>query len=398
MTGTARSAALRDDLRWPHVPLVAVATIDRKAVKPNEIHGGELYVGLENITGRGEFEYVVDAGEAGLKSNKFAFTENHVLYGKLRPYLAKIAAPNFEGICSTDILPIRPGADLDRRYLLHYLRTPEMVAHAATNAVGISLPRLSPKVLESFEVPLPTIEEQRRIAAVLDAAEALRAKRRSALVRLDSLTQAIFIDMFGDPVSNPYGWPRVPLGELLASATYGTSRKAGAGGRFSVLRMGNLTVEGHLDLGDMKFLDLDEREVDRHTVRKGDVLFNRTNSADLVGKTAVYRLDECMAYAGYLVRLRPKPSLNSEYLGTFMNLPTTKLLLRSMCKSIVGMANINAREVQTVRLPLPPQDRQAAFSAAQADVAQQRVRLERQLISLDTLFASLQQRAFRGEL
>ena len=288
----------------------------------------------------------------------------------------------------------------DPAYLRHVLVSDRFHQDFMQTVAGVggSLLRARPSYVADIKIPLPPIEEQRRIAVVLDAAEALRAKRRLALVRLDSLTQAIFIDMFGDPVSNSYGWPRVPLGELLASATYGTSRKAGAGGRFSVLRMGNLTVEGHLDLGDMKFLDLDEREVDRHTVRKGDVLFNRTNSADLVGKTAVYRLDECMAYAGYLVRLRPKRSLNSEYLGTFMNLPTTKLLLRGMCKSIVGMANINAREVQTVRLPLPPQDRQAAFSAAQADVAQQRVRLERQLISLDTLFASLQHRAFRGEL
>ena len=88
--------------------------------------------------------------------------------------------------------------------------------------------------------------------------------------------------------------------------------------------MGNLTVDGRLDLGDMKFVDLDDREVDRHTVRKWDVLFNRTNSADLVGKTAVYRLDKRMAYAGYLIRLRPNPSLHSEYLGTYMNLPTSK--------------------------------------------------------------------------
>ena len=349
-------------------------------------------------TSGGEFESVATAGEAGLKSNKFVFNGDHILYGKLRPYLAKIAAPEFKGICSTDILPIKPGGSLNRRYLLHYLRTPGMVAHAANNAVGINLPRLSPKILESFEIPLPSVEEQRRIAAVLDAAEALRVKRRQALAKLDSLTQAIFIDMFGDPIANPEGWEIVQLGEVLASATYGTSKKAGSTGRYPVLRMGNLTINGHLDLSDMKFVDLEDREIERHTVHHGDVLFNRTNSADLVGKTAVYRLKERMAYAGYLIRLRPRQDLNSEYLGTFMNLSTTKRLLRKMCKSIIGMANINAREVQAMKLPLPPRERQAEFASVQADVGQHRARLEEQLSSLDALFASLQQRAFRGEL
>lgn len=293
---------------------------------------------------------------------------------------------------------LRPSPDVDSGYFAHFFQTKTYRRHVTRVAAGSNINNLKGDDLDNIQLRLPSIEEQRRIAAVLDAAEELRAKRRQALEKLDSLAQAIFIDMFGDPVSNPYRWPVVRLGEVVASATYGTSKKAGANGRFPVLRMGNLTVDGHLDLADMKYVDLDEREVERHTVRNGDVLFNRTNSADLVGKTAVYRLDECMGYAGYLIRLRPKPNLDSEYLGTFMNLPTSKLLLRSMCKSIVGMANINAREVQTVRLPLPPMQRQAAFSAARADVIEKRTCLEQQLGLLDTLFASLQQRAFRGEL
>lgn len=263
---------------------------------------------------------------------------------------------------------------------------------------GTSQPQITQTSLKRIHLPLPPLEEQRRIAAVLDAAEALRAKRRQALAKLDYLTQAIFIDMFGDPIANPKGWEIVQLGEVLESATYGTSKKADSTGRFPVLRMGNLTVEGRLDLSDMKFVDLDDNEIERHTVHHGDVLFNRTNSADLVGKTSVYRLEERMAYAGYLIRLRPKENLNSEYLGTFMNLPTTKLLLRKMCKSIIGMANINAREVQAVKLPLPPRERQSGFATAHADVDQHRARLNKQLSSLEVLFASLQQRAFQGEL
>ena len=137
------------------VPLGEVADIERSSIKPEDIQGGETYVGLENISNGGEFVDVgtVSAGE--LKSNKFRFDADHVLYGKLRPYLAKIAAPEFGGICSTDILPIRPGNDLDRRYLLQYLRLPTMVAHISKLAVGANLPRISPKSLAGSQSHSP---------------------------------------------------------------------------------------------------------------------------------------------------------------------------------------------------------------------------------------------------
>lgn len=101
-----------------------------------------------------------------------------MLYGKLRPYLSKIARPNFAGVCSTDILPIRPGPSLDRDFLHHYLRLPNMVELANSRAAGANLPRLSPGVLAGFAVPLPPLREQRRIAEVLDRADSLRAQRR----------------------------------------------------------------------------------------------------------------------------------------------------------------------------------------------------------------------------
>lgn len=245
---------------------------------------------------------------------------------------------------------------------------------------------------------MPPIEEQRRIAGVLDAADALRAKRREAIAKLDTLTQAIFVDMFGDPVGNPRGWRVAMIGDVIESATYGTSKKAGPEGEFPVLRMGNITYEGDLDIGDLKYVDLTEKERPKHLVQAGDVLFNRTNSAELVGKTCVYRLADPMAYAGYLIRLRTSADLDPEYLGAFMNLPPTKRTLQSMCKSIVGMANINATEVQRIKLPLPPPEMQRRFSEARERVARRRDALHAHLDRLDTLFASLQQRAFRGEL
>src|SRR3989442_5439727 len=146
------------------VPLNDVAVIERDIVDPTAIESGTLYVGLENIESGGRFVGVrpVDAGE--LASSKFAFTPQHLLYGKLRPYLAKIARPDFEGICSTDILPVLPGPDLDRGYLAWLLLTPEMVALASSRATGANLPRLSSHALGELKIPLPPLPEQRRIA------------------------------------------------------------------------------------------------------------------------------------------------------------------------------------------------------------------------------------------
>jgi type I restriction enzyme S subunit len=293
---------------------------------------------------------------------------------------------------------LRPGPGVDPAYFGHFFQTAGYRRHVERVAAGININNLRNEHLDDIEIPFPPVEEQRRIAAVLDAAGALRAKRRQALAKLDTLTQAIFIDMFGDPVQNPRGWPVQKMGEVLESATYGTSKKAHETGQYPVLRMGNLTTDGQLDLDDLKYVDLESKELGRHLVQAGDVLFNRTNSADLVGKTAAYRLPHPMAYAGYLVRLRPAEELDAEYLGAFMNLPTTKIKLRSMCKSIVGMANINAKEVQTIEMPLPPIELQKGFAEARGATAAKRMGMERHAGALDTLFASLQQRAFRGEL
>lgn len=207
---------------WTEVALGDVALVDRATVTAAEIADGTLYVGLEDIEAGGAEvrSHPVESGQ--LASNKFRFDRSHILYGKLRPYLAKIAAAPVEGICSTDILPIRP-TGVDQRYLLHFLRQPAMVEHATSRSSGANLPRLAPKELERFGVPLPPLEEQRRIAAILDKADELRAKRRAASEQLDSLAQAIFLDMFGDPISGLNRDNSVPLQEL-GSLDRGVSR------------------------------------------------------------------------------------------------------------------------------------------------------------------------------
>lgn len=289
---------------------------------------------------------------------------------------------------------------VDPQYLVRYLKSPRAIAEYPMLGSGSAERRKSIPFarLSDMEIPLPPIDEQRRIAAILDHADALRAKRREALARLDELTQSIFIDMFGDPATNPKNLEFVTIGDLLESAQYGTSEKNGADGRFAVLRMNNITYQGQMDLADLKYTDLPDEKVDRFTVRAGDVLFNRTNSPELVGKTAVYRGERPMAFAGYLVRLRVSDGNSPEYISAFLNSRYGKSVLRGMCKSIVGMANINAREVQSIRIPKASPSAQREFEQRVALVESSKTGHRNALAELDALFASLQSRAFRGEL
>ena len=166
-------------MTWPRVALGEVAVVDRRGIQPADIALDAWYVGLEHIEPGGRTVMRQQVVEADLRSTKFQFGPEHILYGKLRPYLAKIATPDFSGVCSTDILPLRPGALINRRYLTHYLRQGGIVDLANSRATGANLPRLSPAELSKLPVPLPPLDEQRRIAAILDQADAVCAHLRT---------------------------------------------------------------------------------------------------------------------------------------------------------------------------------------------------------------------------
>ena len=251
--------------------------------------------------------------------------------------------------------------------------------------------------LKAWPIPLPPLEEQQRIAQVLDRAAGLRLKRRKAISLLDDLAQSAFIDMFGDPSQSATRWPIKRIGDLIESAQYGTSQKAGPLGDLPMLRMGNISSAGEIDVHDLKYTDRATTD-DRYIVRRGDVLFNRTNSPELVGKTAIYRGEFPLAYAGYLIRLRVASENSGEYIAAFLNTRYMKRVLRNMCKTIVGMANINARELRGIEIAEVPLALQQEFAARIGRVESLKAVHRAHLAELDALFASLQHRAFRGEL
>ena len=177
-----------------------------------------------------------------------------------------------------------------------------------------------------------------------------------------------FVELFGTFPTNEKGWITGTIRDVISEARYGSSRPAVDGGQYPYLRMNNITYGGELDLSDVKRIDVPDNELEKCTVRRGDVLFNRTNSRELVGKTCVYNRDEMMVLAGFVIRVRVNSEVLPEFLSAFLNTDFSKQMLLGMCKTAIGQANINAQELQNISLYIPPINLQQKFVEFKAQV------------------------------
>ena len=259
---------------------------------------------------------------------------------------------------------------------------------------AVTIPSLTKSDLLKIELKLPTIETQKKIVDRLIKVEQIIQLKKRKLQKLDTLVKSRFAEMFGDPIRNPKGWKVVTIGDIVTEVRYGTSKPAVEGGKYPYLRMNNLTADGHLDLNDLKYIDISDDEVEKCVVRKGDVLFNRTNSIDLVGKTAVFDLQDDMVIAGYIIRVRLNEKILPEVLSQYMNLEALKDILRSMAKGAVNQANINAQELQSIRVYVPDIELQKQFVEMKDQVDKSKSKIQKSLEETQLLFDSLMQKYF----
>jgi type I restriction enzyme S subunit len=306
------------------------------------------------------------------------------------------------GVASThlafnqDVKAIVPRSGLDGRFLAWFLRSKEGTILDLCDTATHGTKRLPLERIDTMPVPLPPLPEQRRIAAILDEADALRRKRREALGLLDELLRSAFLDMFGDPVTNPRGWDTVAMREVVADSQYGTSEKANTHGvGLPVLRMNNIRCDGNWDLSDLKYCVISNADRNKYTVRPGDLLFNRTNSADLVGKTAVWKFHEAFAFAGYLVRIRFDESrMLPDYVSGYLNSTAGKRYLLERAKPSNNMSNFNATMFGEIPIIVPPLTTQRTFRRVVEAVDHERRALLAASAEEDALFASLLHQAF----
>jgi len=242
---------------------------------------------------------------------------------------------------------LRPNSLIDPILLGYWMRSSHALnsfLETSSNTTGISNLRVSD--LMALQIPLPPLPEQRQIVKVLRQAEDLRRLRYQATQRTTQLIPAFFHRMFGDPSYNTNGWPIVPLFSLIEDSQYGLSTSLKEIGDICTLRMNNITLDGRLNFSEMKYLAKDEVDFTKYDLRTGDILFNRTNSKELVGKTGLWEdIPGKYTFASYIIRVRLKEDVLPEYIWSLMNSPYGKGQVAGLGKQAVNMANINTLTV-----------------------------------------------------
>lgn len=258
----------------------------------------------------------------------------------------------------------------------------------------VTVKHLSAKELNQLEIYIPVFDTQVERSETLLRIENIISIRQQQLQKLDELVKARFVEMFGAYPLNPMGWKKGTIRDVVADVRYGSSRPAVDSGKYPYLRMNNITYGGELDLSDVKRIDVPENELEKCTVRQGDVLFNRTNSKELVGKTCVYDRDEMMVLAGFVIRVRVNDLVLPEFLSAFLNTDFSKRTLLGMCKAAIGQANINAQEMQSIGIYIPPIELQKEFVQFKNQTDKSKAAVQKALDEAQMLFDSLIQKYF----
>ena len=315
-----------------------------------------------------------------------------VAYNPSRINVGSVALQDKEDQVAVSPLYVVFSVDAERAlpaYIVCFLKSRPGLDQIAFQSIGTVRNNLKFDALCRMEISLPSLIEQQKRVGILSAIKEQIDVRYEALDMLQSLVKSRFVEMFiGIP------WPEKTVGDLATDIRYGTSKKASDIGAYTYLRMNNLTDSGELNFEDVKFIDLEGKELEKCQVVKGDILFNRTNSREKVGKTAVFLEEDPMVIAGYIIRVRLGGEMHSEFFSAFMNLPATKSMLRSIAKGAVHQANINSQELAAIRVPVPPMKLQETFVDFMHQVDKPRFVAQQQIEKLQMLYDSLAQEYF----
>ena len=312
------------------------------------------------------------------------------------------ARQGFDGAFGAFCKVLRPGPDVDPHYFGHYFKTATYRQVVSQLAAGVNINNLKNEHLDNLRIPLPPLEEQKRIARILDAADALRAKRREALAQLDTLLQSTFLDMFGDPVTNPKGWKMTTVDGIgrIQGGLQVTSKRRSLPIERPYLRVANV-FRGFLELDELKTIRLTPAEERRTSLESEDILIVEGHgNKEEIGRCARWdgSIAQCV-HQNHLIRLRcDRSKASPRYVEHYINSPGGRRSLTGTSRTTSGLNTISVSKVRDSAIQLPPLDLQHSFAAIVESIEHQKTRQRAHLTELDTLFASLQSRAFRGEL
>jgi type I restriction enzyme S subunit len=293
---------------------------------------------------------------------------------------------------------------LDPRFLDYFIRTPafrdQVEAQGSTNYAAIR-----PAGVLGYEIPLPPLAEQRWIVARIEELaakiEEARGLCEQAIEEADVLLASRVAQLFA--AGPQLGWTTGVLGDYIADDCYGTAEKTTHDeSGIPILRMGNIR-NGRLDFTDLKYLHLSAKERGKLLLEVGDILVNRTNSAELVGKCAVFEADGEFSFASYLIRLRLAPErAEPRLVASYINSPVGRAYMLSEKKQMTGQANVNSTTLKARPIELPSLSEQRRIVAELDDLQAKVDKLKRlqagTAAELDALLPSIFDRAFKGEL
>lgn len=328
--------------------------------------------------------------------------EGDILVSTVRPNLNAVAVVPAEldgATASTGFTVLRPAAALNGRFLFHWVRSHDFISDMVRKATGASYPAVSDRIVKESAIPAHPLNEQRRIAAILDHADDLRAKRRRTLSHLDTLTQSIFHDMFDDP---DYAVQTVNFGEVagLSGGRNLVADDSDSKSEYRVLKISAVTT-GKFKPWESKPLPENYEPPAAHLVRTGDLLMSRANTTELVGAVAyVYEAPSNLALPDKVWRFvwREQDGEPMFYQALFQTGSIRRRISQLSSGTGGSMKNVSKSKLETMQLPKVAASEQRAFANRAAGVNVQRASVLAAQAADEELFASLQSRAFRGEL
>lgn len=379
--------------------------INGRAYKKEEmLTEGVPILRIQNLNGGNKWFY----SNLELQEDKYCY-KNDLLYAwsaTFGPYWSKW---DHKLIYHYHIWKIETSPALNKQFAYYALLN--ITEALKASAHGVAMPHITKAGMEAWEIQLPPISEQKIIAEKLDTLLAQVESTKARLEQIPQILKRFRQAVLGAAVSGKLtedwrdnsslsGWIEGKLGEFIKKPSYGTSSKSNKEGLIPVLRMGNLQG-GKLDWTDLVYTS-DTIEIEKYKLEYNDVLFNRTNSPELVGKTAIYKSEQPAIYAGYLIRVQCLPDLNPDYLNYHLN----SILGRQYCYSVksdgVSQSNINAQKLIAYPITVPPLPEQHEIVRrveqlfAYADTIEKQV--NNALARVNNLTQSILAKAFRGEL
>ncbi|SBS64738.1 restriction endonuclease subunit S [Vibrio splendidus] len=403
---------------WVKTSLSEVVTVNPKHKDLEDQEAGFVPMALAPTDFNGTLNYEERQWDK-IKKGYTHFATGDVIFAKVTPCFENGKAaivkelPNDIGAGSTEFYVLRPVIkDISVIYIFAVIKSYDFLQTGAENMTGaVGLRRVPKKFVEDYKINLPPLPEQKVIADQLDEllaqVESTKARLDAIPAILNSFRQSVLSAAVSGKLTEEWrgasetvGWKSGLLGEFVIKPSYGSSAKSSKEGLVPVLRMGNLQG-GKLDWSNLAYTS-DKEEIDKYRLNSGDVLFNRTNSPELVGKTSIFRGEREAIYAGYLIKITCLGCLNPEFLNFHLNSLGAKEYCRMVKSDGVSQSNINAKKLAAYPMILPPIKEQIEIVGRVEELFALADKVEAQVNAAQTRVNNLTQsilaKAFRGEL